>query len=52
MEVYHVEKGDLEDIQEGTYGSAFMITDGWEIFEAKMDSISFNFLDTAVSGKM
>ena len=51
MEAYQVERDDLDDIQEGTYGSAFMLRDGREIFGAKTDHISFNFLDMTVSGK-
>ena len=51
MEAYQVERDDLDDIQEGTYGSAFMLRDGREIFGAKTDHISFNFMDMTVSGK-
>ena len=51
MEAYQVERDDLDDIQAGTYGSAFMLRDGREIFGAKTDHISFNFLDMTVSGK-
>lgn len=51
MEAYQVERDDLDDIQEGTYGSAFMLRDGREIFGAKTDYVSFNFLDMTVSGK-
>lgn len=51
MEAYQVERDDLDDIQEGTYGSAFMLRDGREIFGAKTDHVSFNFLDMTVSGK-
>lgn len=51
MEAYQVERDDLDDIQESTYGSAFMLRDGREIFGAKTDHISFNFLDMTVSGK-
>ena len=51
MEAYQVERDDLDDIQEGTYGSAFMLRDGRERFGAKTDHISFNFLDMTVSGK-
>lgn len=51
MEAYQVERDDLDDIQEGTYGSAFMLRDGREIFGAKTDHITFAFLDMTVSGK-
>ena len=51
MEAYQVERDDLDDIQAGNYGSAFMLRDGREIFGAKTDHISFNFLDMTVSGK-
>ena len=51
MEVCQVERDDLDDIQESTYGSAFMLRNGREIFGAKTDHISFNFLDMTVSGK-
>lgn len=51
MEAYQVERDDLDDIQEGTYGSAFVLRDGREIFGAKTDHISFNFMDMTVSGK-
>ncbi len=51
MEAYQVERDELDDIQESTYGSAFMLRDGREIFGAKTDHISFNFLDMTVSGK-
>lgn len=51
MEAYQVERDDLDDIQEDTYGSAFMLRDGREIFGAKTDHITFAFLDMTVSGK-
>ena len=51
MEAYQVERDDLKDIDEGTYGSDFMIADGREIFGAKTDHITFAFLDMTVSGK-
>ncbi len=51
MEAYQVERDYLDDIQEGTYGSAFMLRDGREIFGAKTDHITFAFLDMTVSGK-
>lgn len=51
METYQVERDDLDDIQEGTYGSAFVLRDGRQMFGAKTAHIIFNFLDMTVSGK-